>query len=314
MQDQLERGEALFAEGKLDEAEKCFLSVIEKDPNNKEAHNNLGVIAFQRQDIKKAQNYFLTALKLDPFYQDAIDNLIALRGGDDETAKETGTVNFTNTLRKHVRIVNNRKIFIVDYCRGKHVLHIGCVDRGLVRQRLKDTTHLHHQLSLVAKRLIGIDVDKAGIDLLRRVGFSQVYVVDVENEIIPANLMKDIEVIVIPEVMEHLSNPGNFLDNLKRLDFSGDIIVSVPNAFSYRVVTLVKDNNIELVHPDHNFYFSPTTLETLLRKHGFKTIDQILYYWPTDDALGHELRNVLKQSPYLAEGLINLVKDSRYSE
>ena len=67
-------GETLFAEGKIEEAEKCFLSIIEKDPGNKEAYNNLGVIAFQRQDIEKAVDYFSKSLETDPFYRSAVLN------------------------------------------------------------------------------------------------------------------------------------------------------------------------------------------------------------------------------------------------
>ena len=39
-------------EGKIEEAEKCFLNILEHDPQNKEAFNNLGVIAFQGQEIE----------------------------------------------------------------------------------------------------------------------------------------------------------------------------------------------------------------------------------------------------------------------
>ena len=50
MNNKLKEGETLFADGKIDEAEKCFLSLIENDSDGKEAYNNLGVIAFQQDD------------------------------------------------------------------------------------------------------------------------------------------------------------------------------------------------------------------------------------------------------------------------
>lgn len=44
MENKLKRSEALFAEGKIEEAEKCFLSLLEENPENEEVLNNIGVI------------------------------------------------------------------------------------------------------------------------------------------------------------------------------------------------------------------------------------------------------------------------------
>ncbi len=70
----LTNGEALFADGKIEEAEKCFLSLVENDSECKEAFNNLGVIAFQNDDKEKAIEYFTRSLGIDPLYKDAIVN------------------------------------------------------------------------------------------------------------------------------------------------------------------------------------------------------------------------------------------------
>ncbi len=70
----LSNGEALFADGKIEEAEKCFLSLVENDSECKEAFNNLGVIAFQNDDKEKAIDYFTRSLEIDPLYKDAIVN------------------------------------------------------------------------------------------------------------------------------------------------------------------------------------------------------------------------------------------------
>ena len=76
MEDKLKQGEALFAEGKIEEAEKYFLEILQHDPHNKEALNNLGVIAFQVQEIENAIDYFDKALKIDPFYKEAVLNYV----------------------------------------------------------------------------------------------------------------------------------------------------------------------------------------------------------------------------------------------
>ena len=78
MINKLEEGETLYAEGKLEEAENCFLSVIEDGSKNKVALNNMGVIAYRMNDIEKAVDYFTKSLNEDPYFEDAIVNLVDL--------------------------------------------------------------------------------------------------------------------------------------------------------------------------------------------------------------------------------------------
>ncbi len=74
----LNEGETLFADGMIDEAERCFLSAAENGSGRKEAYNNLAVIAYQKNDRKKAIDYFTRSLEIDPFYKDAILNYTSL--------------------------------------------------------------------------------------------------------------------------------------------------------------------------------------------------------------------------------------------
>ncbi len=78
MGNKLKEGETLFADGKIDEAEKYFLSAAENNSDRKDAFNNLGVIAFQKKDSKKAIDYFTRSLEIDPLYKDAILNYTSL--------------------------------------------------------------------------------------------------------------------------------------------------------------------------------------------------------------------------------------------
>ncbi len=80
----LKEGEALFASGKILEAEQLFLALIEKGLNRKEAYNNLGTIAFQRSDKTSAIDYFTQSLEIDPFYKDAIINYADLLSSHDQ--------------------------------------------------------------------------------------------------------------------------------------------------------------------------------------------------------------------------------------
>lgn len=232
-----------------------------------------------------------------------------------DAPKEAGSLpDSFHYLPEQVKIVKDRKAFVVDLCRGKGVLHIGCVGSGSVEDRLKDRSHLHLRIHEVADHLTGVDINQDGLNVLQAAGFDHCRLLDIEHERFPDSLAQNVDLIVIPEVMEHLSNPGKFLDKLKHLHFQGDILISVPNAFSYRVHTLIKNNKVEFVHPDHKFYFSPVTLKTLLQRHGFEVHNQILYFWPSDDPFGQEYEILLSQNPYFAEGIIVIARDEDYME
>jgi Tfp pilus assembly protein PilF len=71
-------GEAFFAEGNFAEAKDRFLAVVKDDPQDKNALNNLGVIAFQEKQIDHAARYFSQCLSIDPFYLDGVLNFCQL--------------------------------------------------------------------------------------------------------------------------------------------------------------------------------------------------------------------------------------------
>ncbi|RPJ07850.1 MAG: tetratricopeptide repeat protein [Deltaproteobacteria bacterium] len=70
----LKRGEDFFSAGKLKEARGCFEAVLQTDPQNKEAYNNLGVLAYREGKMGEAFDLISKALKIDPFYREALLN------------------------------------------------------------------------------------------------------------------------------------------------------------------------------------------------------------------------------------------------
>ena len=74
----LQRGEALFIEGLLDEAETIFQDILRFKPDHCEALNNLGVISHSRGDTKEAERYFAAALDRCAHDLDAVMNLVDL--------------------------------------------------------------------------------------------------------------------------------------------------------------------------------------------------------------------------------------------
>ena len=67
------------ATGDMEGAIGTYQKLIAVAPDNAEAHNNLGVIHFKKQEYSKAKTYFETALTLDASYDEAHANLNHVR-------------------------------------------------------------------------------------------------------------------------------------------------------------------------------------------------------------------------------------------
>jgi glycosyltransferase involved in cell wall biosynthesis len=84
----LQRGEALFMDGLLDQAEKVFQEVLHSEPAHFEALNNLGVISHNRGIIDQAEHFFQKALEANGEYPDALINLADLYKAANQNEKE----------------------------------------------------------------------------------------------------------------------------------------------------------------------------------------------------------------------------------
>jgi tetratricopeptide (TPR) repeat protein len=78
--DALNRGLQAHAAGKLDEAIVAYFETLAKDPKNKFAFYNLGVIAQGQNRAAAAESYYRLALEQDPNMTTALFNLAILRG------------------------------------------------------------------------------------------------------------------------------------------------------------------------------------------------------------------------------------------
>ena len=68
-------GVALHTMGKLDEAKIFFKNAIKLNPNMPEAHNNLGRVLLESNNLSKAEASFIKATTLKPDYLSAYNNL-----------------------------------------------------------------------------------------------------------------------------------------------------------------------------------------------------------------------------------------------
>jgi len=97
-----------------------------------------------------------------------------------------------------------RHEFIRNACKGKIVIDIG--GSGQLQQIIKS----------VAAGYASVDKENAD------------YCVDLDKQPVP--IVDGMELVVCGEVVEHLSNPGNFLDGLRA--YTVPIIFTVPNSMT----------------------------------------------------------------------------------
>jgi len=182
--------------------------------------------------------------------------------------------------------------YILSQCEGKSVLHLGCTNWPYTEAAIKNNDLLHTAIAKRSSELFGIDADEEGLDVLRANGFSNLYTGDLEH-LDECLLDRTFDVVVAGEVIEHLNNPGLFLDGVKRfLRPDSILLLTTINAYCAMRYALYafkgRSGENEPVHPDHVAYYSFSTLGLLLRRHDLE-IKDLLYY-----DLGEEHRKHLR--------------------
>lgn len=122
----------------------------------------------------------------------------------------------------------------------------------------------------MAKSVVGIDIDKKGVDELRRMGYD-IRLEDAER----FGLRRKFDAIIASQVMEHLKNVGLFLNCVKKhLRPNGLFIVSVPNAYGFfhTLGALLGIRYWDAAYETHTHIYNKRCLERVLRLHGFDVI------------------------------------------
>jgi hypothetical protein len=139
------------------------------------------------------------------------------------------------------------------------VLHIGCADWPITDPKQS----LHVELQPYCAQLDGLDINEEALSLLEGHVKGNLYCHfgDITNEY---------DIILAPEVMEHTPDVRGFLRQLDCLKASL-IIITVPDAYQCfaRHFDYSEDSSTftEIVHPDHNCWYTPYTLSNVIMKY-----------------------------------------------
>lgn len=163
-----------------------------------------------------------------------------------------------------------RENIIIDLIKGKKVLDIGSVGQS-------DEYCMWDIITEHASYVKGVDLPE-GVAVLKETfdvkaaGYSH----SKDDRIVYGNmetisLGESFDVVVAGDVLEHVSNQGLFLDNIRNhLKADGKLVVTTPNA---KWLTVLFKPNVT-----HTLWHDIYTLRTILKRHGFK-IESWRYYY-----------------------------------
>ena len=155
-----------------------------------------------------------------------------------------------------------REDVIIPLIKGKRVLDVGSVGQS-------GEYCLWNLLVEHAKTVVGVDLPDAEQTAKALIGVrpeglqhatdTRIVLGDMES----ISLERSFDVAVAGDVIEHVSNPGRFLDNIRRhLEGDGTLAITTPNA-KWPTVALAPN-------PTHVLWHDRFTLRTLLERHGYQ--------------------------------------------
>lgn len=171
---------------------------------------------------------------------------------------------------RYPRLVVNRCAYIPALIKGLNVLDVGCVEHNL--ENRKRGHWLHECLAKSASSVLGLDYEEDQIEQMKKEGYN-VVAADATDFSLPTTY----DAIVAGELIEHVPNPGLFLQCArKHLRSQGLLIMTTPNAncLIYFLENFLLGHEID--NPDHVAIYSPTTITLLLKKCGF-VVDRVVF-------------------------------------
>lgn len=153
---------------------------------------------------------------------------------------------------------------LADLVRGQRVLDLGCVQHSA--DHAGEETWLHAHLVRTAASVVGVDLVEAEVARLQARGYAAVV-----GDACRLDLGEQFDVAVAGELIEHLAEPGPFLESVRaHLVPGGRLILTTPHAyFALHVLEAWLMDPRRRWNPEHVCWYEPFTLGNLLARHGF---------------------------------------------
>lgn len=164
----------------------------------------------------------------------------------------------------------DKEIAILNHCRGKKVIDIGCVEKlsDFLPEKMRQT--LHYRLRQEIPDLLGFDLEEVGVAALNELGCDCHVSFAEDFEKLNLGLFN---AVILGDIIEHVPDPCMLLFSLRDiLTEKGVIICTTPNAMNYlNSVFLILRKRI--TRHQYVAWYCRITLENLFRHAGFQEED-----------------------------------------
>lgn len=184
----------------------------------------------------------------------------------------------------NIKTTDSRLNYIKRACKNKKVLHLGAAqgtdsDPIILHSNKNFKSEFLHSIIIDnAKEVLGLDYNQIAIDNLMKNGIENIRYCDVTSSLDFAKSCENFspDVIIVGELIEHLSNPGLLLDNISRNFKSAEVIITTPNllSISYVIQGLRKNESHDI---DHVVGFTPRLIDALCTRFGIERINISVY-------------------------------------
>lgn len=176
----------------------------------------------------------------------------------------------------------DRLLFFINRFKGKKILHIGCVDGDIFNIDKKSNLHIN---------LINAGLDIDGLDIRTDLIFEMKK--EFPNNVFYSSIKeinKKYDIVLVPEVLEHVENTRLFLDDIFTID-SEYFFITVPNCEGLKANFISNGNiAIELIHPDHYYWFSAYTLFNITKKYINNMYNVNMFYLQNKSSVAIEIK------------------------
>jgi 2-polyprenyl-3-methyl-5-hydroxy-6-metoxy-1,4-benzoquinol methylase len=164
----------------------------------------------------------------------------------------------------------DKETAILNHCRGKRVVDIGCVEElsDFSPEKMRQT--LHCRLRQEIPDLVGVDLEEEGVAALNALGCD--CHVSFAEDVGKLNLGL-FDAIILGDIIEHVPDPCMLLFSLRDiLTEKGVIICTTPNTMNYlnSVFLLFRK---KITRHQHVAWYCRITLENMFRHAGFQEED-----------------------------------------
>lgn len=161
--------------------------------------------------------------------------------------------------------IDDRAEFLVDRCRGRRVLDIGCVAHDVAR--MQSPQWLHGRIAAVADVCLGVDVLDDGVAEMNRLGFRALSH-DLTDGPGPIAAEGPFDVIVAGELIEHVGSIDMLFQAARDLlSASGELVITTPNPWAPARVRAGQRGDV-WENVDHILFAFPSGVAELAERHG----------------------------------------------